>query len=87
MLGEGRPGVTLVTQYRADPPLPDRSGVDLVPVFQYFSTITLTTVGYGGSVPVVPAARLVVGLQATSGQIHLAVAVAIPVGRVGVRRE
>jgi alkylation response protein AidB-like acyl-CoA dehydrogenase len=64
-----------------------RSGVDLVSVFQYFSTITLTTVGYGGIVPVMPAARLVTGLQAITGQIYLAVVVATLVGRVGARRD
>ncbi len=43
--------------------------------------------GDGDNVPVMPAARLVTGLQATSGQIHLAVVVAVLVGRVGARRE
>ena len=34
---------------------------DLVAAFQYFSTVTLTTVGFGDIVAVTPAARLVTG--------------------------
>jgi len=59
----------------------------LIAVFQYFSTITLTTVGYGDIVPVTPAARLVTGLEAIVGQLYLAVVIAILVGRVSARRD
>jgi voltage-gated potassium channel Kch len=40
------------------PPLSSRSDLALIAVFQYFSTITLTTVGFGDIVPISPAARL-----------------------------
>jgi voltage-gated potassium channel Kch len=74
--------------YHADgPPLSERSDMMLVAVFQYFSTITLTTVGYGDIVPVTPAARLVTGLEAIVGQLYLAVVIAILVGRVSARRD
>jgi voltage-gated potassium channel len=73
--------------YRADPPLIQRSELELVTVFQYFSTITLTTVGYGDIVPVTPAARLVAGLQAIIGQVYLAVVIATLVSRVAARRD
>ena len=73
--------------YRADPALAGRPEAQLIPVFQYFSTITLTTVGYGDIVPVSEAARLVTGLQAITGQVYLAVVVAILVSRVAAARR
>jgi voltage-gated potassium channel Kch len=72
--------------YRVDaPPLSTRSDAQLTAVFQYFSTITLTTVGFGDIVPVTPTARLVTGLQSIVGQIYLAVVVATLVSRVAAR--
>lgn len=74
--------------YHADgPPLSERSDAALVATFQYFSTITLTTVGFGDIVPVAPAARLATGLEAIVGQLYLAVVVATLVSRVAARRE
>jgi len=74
--------------YHADgPALSERSDIALMAVFQYFSTITLTTVGYGDIVPVTPAARLVTGLEAIVGQLYLAVVIATLVGRVSARRD
>lgn len=69
--------------YHADgPPLVERSDISLVALFQYFSTITLTTVGFGDIVPVTSAARLATGLEAIVGQLYLAVVIATLVGRV-----
>jgi voltage-gated potassium channel Kch len=68
------------------PPLSGRSDPMLVAVFQYFSTVTLTTVGFGDIVPVTPAARLATGLEAMVGQLYLAVVIATLVGRVAARR-
>src|SRR5262249_19301668 len=69
--------------YRTDgPPFSERSDAMLVSSFQYFSTVTLTTVGFGDIVPVTPAARLVTGLEAITGQLYLAVVIATLVGRV-----
>ena len=74
--------------YHADgPPLSERSDMALVAMFQYFSTITVTTVGYGDIVPVTSIARLVTGLEAIVGQLYLAVVIATLVGRAAVRRE
>jgi len=73
--------------YQANgPPLSACSDVMLVAVFQYFSTVTLTTVGFGDIVPVTPAARLTTGLEAIVGQLYLAVVIATLVGRVAARR-
>ena len=73
--------------YQANgPPLSGCSGVMLVAIFQYFSTVTLTTVGFGDIVPVTPAARLATGLEAIVGQLYLAVVIATLVGRVAARR-
>ena len=75
--------------YRTDGlPFSQRSDEMLVANFQYFSTITLTTVGFGDIVPITPAARLATGLEAIVGQLYLAVVIATLVGRVaGDRRE
>ena len=74
--------------YHTDgPPFSERSDMMLTAVFQYFSTITVTTVGFGDIVPVTPAARLVTGLEAIVGQLYLAVVIATLVGRVAARRE
>jgi len=70
-----------------DPPLSQRSDMTLTAVFQYFSTITLTTVGFGDIVPVSPAARLATGLEAIVGQLYLAIVIATLVGRVVARHE
>ena len=73
--------------YQANgPPLSACSDVMLVATFQYFSTVTLTTVGFGDIVPVTPAARLATGLEAIVGQLYLAVVIATLVGRVAARR-
>jgi hypothetical protein len=69
------------------PPLSACSDVMLVAIFQYFSTVTLTTVGFGDIVPVTPAARLATGLEAIVGQLYLAVVIATLVGRVAARRD
>lgn len=68
-------------------PLGGRPEPEMVAAFQYFSTITLTTVGFGDIVPVSPMARLVTGLEAMAGQIYLAVVIASLVGRVASTRR
>ena len=73
--------------YRTDgPPFAGRSDAMVLATFQYFSTTTLTTVGFGDIVAVTPAARLVTGLEAMVGQLYLAVVIATLVGRVAARR-
>ncbi|MCW5890816.1 MAG: two pore domain potassium channel family protein [bacterium] len=65
--------------------VPARPGV-VLSTFQYFSTVTLTTTGFGDIVPVSVPARLVTGLEAIVGQLYLAVVVASLVGRAVGRR-
>jgi hypothetical protein len=47
-----------------------------VPAWTYYSFITLTTVGYGDIVPVMPVARMLAMGEAVSGQLYLAVLLA-----------
>ena len=67
--------------------LAERPEAEVLAAFQYFSTVTLTTVGFGDIVPVTPDARLATGMEAIVGQLYLAVVVATLVGRVAARRE
>jgi voltage-gated potassium channel Kch len=68
-------------------PLSALTTAELTAAFQYFSTVTLTTVGFGDIVPVGRAARLATGVEAITGQLYLAVVVATLVGRVAAQRE
>jgi Ion channel len=43
----------------------------------YFSMCTLTTVGYGDIVPVRPMARMLAGLEATTGVLYVAITVSL----------
>lgn len=63
------------------------SNAQMIAAFQYFSTVTTTTVGYGDIVPVSRVARLVTGLQAIMGQLYVAVVVAALVGRATTRGQ
>jgi len=58
-----------------------------VATFQYFSTVTMTTVGFGDIVPVTRGARLVTGLEAIVGQFYVAVVIAALVGRAAAARS
>ena len=64
-----------------------RTAAEEVATFQYFSTVTMTTVGFGDIVPVAIAARLVTGLEAIVGQIYIAVVIAALVGRAAGARS
>jgi hypothetical protein len=57
-----------------------------VPLFTYYSFITLTTVGYGDVTPVSTAARTYAWLEALTGQFYLAVLVAGLVGALLSRK-
>jgi voltage-gated potassium channel Kch len=73
--------------YHAEgPPLSERADAFVSATFQYFSTVTLTTVGFGDIVPITPVARLATGLEAIVGQLYLAVVIATLVGRVVSRQ-
>lgn len=71
--------------YRGDALAEAADKVMALATFQYFSTVTLTTVGFGDIVPVTPLARLATGLEAIVGQLYLAVVIASLVGRAARR--
>lgn len=52
-------------------------------VFVYFSFVTLTTLGYGDILPVVPAAQTAAWMEAVVGQLFVAVTLARLVGMFG----
>ena len=52
----------------------------MMPVFTYFSFVTLTTLGYGDITPVTEHARTLAWLEALIGQLYLAVMIATLVG-------
>lgn len=54
---------------------------------QYFSFVTLTTVGFGDITAVTSVPRTLVALEALLGQVYLVTVVAMVVGNVGRRRE
>lgn len=54
---------------------------------QYFSFVTLTTVGFGDITAVSAGARTIVALEALIGQIYLVTVVAMVVGNLGRRRQ
>ena len=64
-----------------------RAEAEEVATFQYFSTVTMTTVGFGDIVPVTLGARLVTGLEAIVGQFYVAVVIAALVGRAAAARS
>ena len=53
---------------------------------QYFSFITMTTVGFGDITPVSDVARTVVALEALVGQVYLVTVVALVVANIGAER-
>ncbi|MFI5045205.1 MAG: potassium channel family protein [Acidimicrobiales bacterium] len=61
------------------------TGSDLLSTFdfQYFSFITLTTVGYGDLTPATNAGRSLAMLEAVVGQVFLVTIVAVVVGNIG----
>jgi hypothetical protein len=55
--------------------------------FLYFSFVTLTTTGYGDVIPVSSQARSLATLEAITGQLYIAIAVARLVGLYTVRKK
>ncbi|MFN8021172.1 MAG: potassium channel family protein [Acidimicrobiales bacterium] len=62
-------------------------GVLTPAALQYFSFVTLTTVGFGDITAVSSGARTLVALEALIGQIYLVTVVALVVGNLGRRRQ
>jgi hypothetical protein len=72
-------GSRLAEQVRADQ--------SRVPLFTYYSFVTLTTVGYGDVTPLSTPARTCAWLEALTGQFYLAVLVAGLVGALLSRKS
>lgn len=53
----------------------------------YFSFVTLTTLGYGDILPILPQARSLALLIAVSGQLYLTIVIAILVGKFMASRS
>jgi len=49
--------------------------------YSYFTFVTMTTLGYGEITPILPFARSISILISTSGQIYIAVIIAMLVGK------
>jgi hypothetical protein len=47
----------------------------------YFTFVTMTTLGYGEITPIVPAAKSLSILISTSGQLYIAILIALLVGK------
>ena len=63
------------------------SATELTPAaMQYFSFITMTTVGFGDITPVDDLSRTVVVLEALLGQVYLVTVVALVVANIGAER-
>jgi hypothetical protein len=54
--------------------------------YEYFSFITLATVGYGDFVPALGVGRALAVLEGLTGQVYLVTVVALVVGRIGWTR-
>jgi voltage-gated potassium channel len=78
LLESAQPG-----SFKGSPELAGRlaSAADRLFVLNYFSLVTLTTVGYGDVVPAADAARGLVCLEAMLGQFYIAGLVAELIGR------
>lgn len=55
--------------------------------YLYFSFMTLTTTGYGDFLPLSPQARSLAALEALTGQLYIAITVALLVGAYAVSRK
>lgn len=56
-------------------------------VFVYYSLVTLSTLGYGDVVPILPLARSLAAIEAIVGQLYIAVFVATLVARLLARED
>lgn len=81
-------GIFFATVYRLTDVLSDgqfftQTSKPTAAVFQYFSFITLTTVGYGDYTPAGTAGQLLATLEAVLGQLFLVTVVSLVVGNLG----
>ena len=56
-------------------------------LFNYYSFVTLTTLGYGDIVPVARVTQAWVAVQSVVGQFYIAIVIAQLVSSYGTRRE
>jgi hypothetical protein len=62
-------------------------GEAVIQVFVYYSLVTLSTLGYGDVVPILPLARSLAAIEAIVGQLYIAVFVATLVARLLTRED
>jgi hypothetical protein len=84
MLDTGRPGSFQIGDRLAEQAQAEHSRI---PLFTYYSFITLTTVGYGDVTPLSTPARTCAWLEALTGQFYLAVLVAGLVGALLAKKS
>lgn len=58
-----------------------KEGVSRTSEFQYFALVTMSTLGYGEITPITPSARSVATFIAVTGQLYVAIIVALIVGK------
>lgn len=61
-------------------------GVSPFSNYLYFTLVTLTTLGYGDVLPVIPVARSLATLISISGQLYIAIIIALLVGKFAASR-
>lgn len=76
----GSPGSFAVSQAALALDVRNGSGYEAFATLEYFSFVTLTTLGYGDITPVSPTARTLASFEAVVGQLYLAVMIARLVG-------
>ncbi len=69
----------------AEPDLPERTRL-LVSKSNYFGFITMATVGYGDIVPLKPYARSFATFIAISGQLYIAIIIALLIGKFAAKK-
>ena len=66
---------------------PDISKDEYRHVTIYYTYVTISTLGYGDLVPISPAGRSIATLISLSGQIYIAVIIAMLVGKFASRND
>jgi voltage-gated potassium channel len=77
------PGAFSITQQGSGPEVP----ADILGQSMYFAFVTLATLGYGDIVPLEPYSRALTTVICITGQLYIAIIIAILVGKFASRRE
>ncbi|MCX6247349.1 MAG: ion channel [Bacteroidetes bacterium] len=77
------PGAFNITQHGSGTEVP----ADILGQSMYFAFVTLATLGYGDIVPLEPYSRALTTFICISGQLYIAIIIAVLVGKYASRRE